>query len=139
MSTGSVEIRDDEAHAELQLEDETFARWSGQPLVLIRDGERWLVDETPDASSSSQQQSGTRRGTTLDCRVGGMENFEKGQVAKFWENESREDFIAFITRYCDRVAKEVDDLSAKSTRRELERIAGEVLRPMVRSGRIDPE
>jgi len=128
----SVEVDGDTAEVVTGPEDETFARSSGAPVGLTRVGDRWVISDFPEVS----QQASGGRGTALDCRTGALASYEDGKAAPFWEHNSRADYIAYIKRVCDRLAAEVDDLASPEGRRQGERIANQVLRSMVRSGRI---
>jgi hypothetical protein len=131
----SVAVDGDTAEAVTGPEDETFARSSGAPVELTRDGDRWLISDFPEVA----EEASGGRGTALDCRTGALEVYEKGEAAPFWRHNSRADYIAYIKRVCDRMMAEVENPVSPAGRRQANRIAEQVIRNMVRSGRIELE
>jgi hypothetical protein len=73
-----------------------------------------------------------------ECITGGMQQFEAGGGAPFWQTEGRADFRDFIVATCRRAdAKGL--LEGAEPGPEFEKIAGRVILRMVRSGQIrDP-
>jgi hypothetical protein len=73
-----------------------------------------------------------------ECVSGGMNQFDEGGGDPFWQKEGRKDFQYFIAETCGR-ADEHGLLDESGNEPEMQRIAGQVLLKMVRSGQVrDP-
>jgi hypothetical protein len=73
-----------------------------------------------------------------ECILGGMGEFDRGESDQFWQREGREDFRDYIVGVC-RGADRQGLLDESGNEPEIQRIAGQVVLRMIRSGQIrDP-
>jgi hypothetical protein len=109
-------------------------RWLGVAvglgLLAGCGGEDAQAPSGGDSASGSKQQA--------DCVAGGLDQFDEGGGDPFWQTEGRADFKDFIVATC-RKADAQGLLDGSEPGPELQKIAGEVLLSMVKSGQVrDP-
>ena len=108
-----------------------YAAEARRTTVEVRyvDG-RWRIDDLPFRQDPDP---------VTTCIVGGLRTFGTDQSDPFWFSEGRGDFAAFITAFCKRgFAREIlREDGRKPAGDAAERLAAEIIREMVRDGRIE--
>jgi hypothetical protein len=121
-----VKVNGSKAEAQVESGDGT-----PRPATFEKIDGTWKVAGFP-AGATFQSQA------HAECVSGGMNQFDEGGGDPFWQKEGREDFQAFIVETCRR-ADEQGLLDESGNEPEMQRIAGQVLLKMVRSGQVrDP-
>ena len=104
----------------------------GKDASLVANDGQWLIDDLPNPSAGSSNAATT-------CVVSGFDGWRRGQVDAFWHREGQADFEEYLRRFCERIAREVseDGELSEQERSTTRKIMQDVIRGMVREGRID--
>jgi hypothetical protein len=99
------------------------------PVRLRKTSEGWKIAALPLRGTAEGEASERRT-----CMAGGLDQFDSGNISRFWQREGRPDFQEFMRRTCRLVAsKDITDRSKVAA------TAREVLAEMVREGTVrDP-
>lgn len=124
-----LEVRGGTAQAVLSVDPKFVTPGGTDPVPLRRSSAGWRIAALPLRGTRAGTESQLRR-----CEATGLDQFDAGNVARFWRREGRADFRMYIRRTCRRAAAE-----GTTDPSELELIAGKVIKEMVRQGHIaDP-
>jgi hypothetical protein len=123
-------VRGDEANVELDARTRFTGQMLSRTIGLQREDGAWKVIGILEPVNTA---------AVTQCSVELLRLFENGKVDEFWKHEGRADYRAWATEVCRRAGEQDVIGDERKNARAQERIAGQVMLKMMRSGRIrDP-